>query len=222
MSGSDPRRALGAAGERLARTHLEARGLTVLDTNFRTRHGELDIVAADARCLVFCEVKTRIGRRAGAPERARPVRRDRPAQAAHAAPARARVAGPPRRRRALAPRAALRRRRGRARSAGTAASNRPPGGRLLTRMQACPRGEGLGAGRRRRSRAGATGERARAPELADHRRSSRSATPTSPARPAAGRATASTPAGNRDGTDRAAYNCTAATCSYDHGPGLRR
>jgi putative endonuclease len=60
MSGSDPRRALGAAGERLARAHLEARGLVVLDANFRTRHGELDIVAADARCLVFCEVKTRV------------------------------------------------------------------------------------------------------------------------------------------------------------------
>jgi putative endonuclease len=60
MVASDPRRALGAAGERLARTHLEARGLTVLDTNFRTRHGELDIVAADRRCVVFCEVKTRI------------------------------------------------------------------------------------------------------------------------------------------------------------------
>src|SRR4051794_6944347 len=56
MSGSAPRRALGAAGERLARTHLEARGLAILDANFRTRHGELDIVAADARCLVFCEV----------------------------------------------------------------------------------------------------------------------------------------------------------------------
>ena len=68
MPGSDPRRALGAAGERLARVHLEARGLAVLDANFRTRHGELDIVAADARCLVFCEVKTRIaaaGRPAG-------------------------------------------------------------------------------------------------------------------------------------------------------------
>src|SRR5215217_1484316 len=60
MAGPDPRRALGASGERLARTHLEARGLLVLDTNFRTRHGELDIVAADLRCLVFCEVKTRI------------------------------------------------------------------------------------------------------------------------------------------------------------------
>jgi putative endonuclease len=71
MSGSDPRRALGAAGERLARTHLEARGLTVLDTNFRTRHGELDIVAADRRCLVFCEVKTRIARGCRSDGRAR-------------------------------------------------------------------------------------------------------------------------------------------------------
>jgi putative endonuclease len=60
MPGSDPRRALGAAGERLARAHLEARGMAVLDANFRTRHGELDLVAADARCLVFCEVKTRV------------------------------------------------------------------------------------------------------------------------------------------------------------------
>jgi putative endonuclease len=54
---------LGAAGERLARAHLEARGLAVLDANFRTRNGELDIVATDARCLVFCEVKTRLAKR---------------------------------------------------------------------------------------------------------------------------------------------------------------
>jgi putative endonuclease len=63
VAGSDPRRSLGFAGERLARAHLEARGLAVLDANFRTRHGELDIVATDARCLVFCEVKTRLAGR---------------------------------------------------------------------------------------------------------------------------------------------------------------
>jgi putative endonuclease len=63
MPGSDPRRAVGAEGERLARAHLEALGLTVLDANFRTPHGELDIVAVDDRCLVFCEVKTRIAHR---------------------------------------------------------------------------------------------------------------------------------------------------------------
>jgi putative endonuclease len=55
----DPRRRLGARGEELAARHLEARDLQVIERNFRTRYGELDIVARDARCLVFCEVKTR-------------------------------------------------------------------------------------------------------------------------------------------------------------------
>ncbi len=58
----DPRRRLGARGEELAARHLEARGLEVVERNFRTRYGELDIVARDARVLVFCEVKARIVR----------------------------------------------------------------------------------------------------------------------------------------------------------------
>jgi putative endonuclease len=32
----------------------------VVDRNFRTRYGELDLVAAGGRFLVFCEVKTRV------------------------------------------------------------------------------------------------------------------------------------------------------------------
>jgi putative endonuclease len=59
---SDPRRQLGALGEQLATDHLQARGLEILERNFRTRYGELDLVAADARHLIFCEVKTRIVR----------------------------------------------------------------------------------------------------------------------------------------------------------------
>ena len=59
---SDPRRSLGSRGEELAARHLEARGFEVVERNFRTRHGELDIIARDARALVFCEVKTRIVR----------------------------------------------------------------------------------------------------------------------------------------------------------------
>jgi putative endonuclease len=55
----DPRRSLGAAGERLAAEHLLRRGLTILERNFRTRWGELDIVATDGQRIVFCEVKTR-------------------------------------------------------------------------------------------------------------------------------------------------------------------
>jgi putative endonuclease len=63
----DPRRRLGAKGERLAAQHLEARGLEVIARNFRTRFGELDVVARDERFLVFCEVKTRIARGVPAP-----------------------------------------------------------------------------------------------------------------------------------------------------------
>src|SRR3954447_19988931 len=56
----DPRRTLGERGERIAAEHLTRAGYTILAANFRTRFGELDLVAADAGCLVFCEVKTRI------------------------------------------------------------------------------------------------------------------------------------------------------------------
>ena len=64
---SDRRLALGALGERLAADHLCERGCTVLDTNFRTRHGELDLVVRSDGCLVFCEVKTRVLHGGGGP-----------------------------------------------------------------------------------------------------------------------------------------------------------
>lgn len=57
--GHDARRALAVAGEELAVAHLERLGFTVVARNHRTRFGELDVVCADARTLVFCEVKTR-------------------------------------------------------------------------------------------------------------------------------------------------------------------
>ena len=56
---SDPRHRLGALGERLAAEHLVRRGFQILERNYRTRWGELDIVAFDGRTLAFCEVKTR-------------------------------------------------------------------------------------------------------------------------------------------------------------------
>jgi putative endonuclease len=69
MGQTDRRRLVGALGEDLARRHLQARGFELLDANFRTRHGELDLVAADDRCLVFCEVKARVrAGRGGAPD----------------------------------------------------------------------------------------------------------------------------------------------------------
>ena len=52
---------LGKAGESVARRYLEANGYRIIETNYRRRGGEVDIVAFKDRTLVFCEVKTRIG-----------------------------------------------------------------------------------------------------------------------------------------------------------------
>lgn len=63
---TDARRRHGQLGERIAEEHLARRGYRIVARNFRTRHGELDLVAADDRSIVFCEVKTRVsGTRAG-------------------------------------------------------------------------------------------------------------------------------------------------------------
>jgi putative endonuclease len=64
---TDPRRRLGAYGEQLAARYLSDRGLTVVDRNWRCAHGEIDLVARDGDCLVFCEVKTRTSERFGGP-----------------------------------------------------------------------------------------------------------------------------------------------------------
>jgi len=51
----------GELGERAARKHLQQLGLKFLTANFRSRHGEIDLVfrTADGGGLVFVEVKTR-------------------------------------------------------------------------------------------------------------------------------------------------------------------
>jgi putative endonuclease len=56
---SDVRHLLGRLGEQLAAEHLERRGFRIVERNYRTRWGELDVVAYDGRTLAFCEVKTR-------------------------------------------------------------------------------------------------------------------------------------------------------------------
>ena len=55
----DPRHSLGRRGEELAAEHLERLGYRIVARNYRTRFGELDLVATDEFVLVFCEVKTR-------------------------------------------------------------------------------------------------------------------------------------------------------------------
>ncbi|PRI11923.1 YraN family protein [Leucobacter massiliensis] len=58
---------LGARGESIAARYLEGLGYRIVDRNWRTRQGELDIVAFDDGTLVAVEVKTRGGAGCGHP-----------------------------------------------------------------------------------------------------------------------------------------------------------
>ena len=53
------RQRLGVQGESIACEELEKRGYTVLERRYRTRFGEIDIVASDQGTIVFVEVKTK-------------------------------------------------------------------------------------------------------------------------------------------------------------------
>jgi putative endonuclease len=53
------RQHLGRLGEDLALAHLERLGYALVARNYRTRHGEIDLVVYDGKALVFVEVKTR-------------------------------------------------------------------------------------------------------------------------------------------------------------------
>jgi putative endonuclease len=59
---SDPRTRIGRRGEQLAAQHLQRRGYDVIERNYRTREGEIDLIVATADTLIFCEVKTLIER----------------------------------------------------------------------------------------------------------------------------------------------------------------
>ena len=50
---------LGAAGEAVVAAQYERTGWTVVDRNWRTRDGEIDLIAVSGSTVVFCEVKTR-------------------------------------------------------------------------------------------------------------------------------------------------------------------
>lgn len=58
---------LGKTGEDMATLYLKRKGYRIIKRNFRTKLGEIDIIAKDGMTLVFCEVKTRIGRSYGHP-----------------------------------------------------------------------------------------------------------------------------------------------------------
>lgn len=59
---------VGARGEAAAAAYLERVGMQIVDRNWRSGRGELDIVAIDGDELVLCEVKTRTTDSKGTPE----------------------------------------------------------------------------------------------------------------------------------------------------------
>lgn len=58
---------LGILGEEAACRELTRRGYAILARRFRTRHGEIDIIARHGAALVFIEVKARRSLRRGGP-----------------------------------------------------------------------------------------------------------------------------------------------------------
>ncbi len=59
---------LGAQGERIAAAHIESLGLVIEERNYRTRFGEIDLVARDGAETVFVEVRTKRSTAYGTPE----------------------------------------------------------------------------------------------------------------------------------------------------------
>lgn len=74
---TDSRLELGAWGEDEAVRFLQRQGIKVIERNFRTPVGEIDIIGSDPLHLIFVEVKTRRGNAFGTPQEAVGLRKQR-------------------------------------------------------------------------------------------------------------------------------------------------
>lgn len=70
-------RYLGAKGEQLAREYLEQHGCAVIDHNFHSRYGEIDLIIRKNRAYRFVEVKYRSTHDYGIPQESVVVRKQR-------------------------------------------------------------------------------------------------------------------------------------------------
>ena len=62
------REATGRLGEEITRAHLQKKGYKIIEQNWRTKRGEIDIVAKKGDALVLVEVRTKVGEQFGSPE----------------------------------------------------------------------------------------------------------------------------------------------------------
>ena len=68
MSVKSGNRSLGGTGESIAVTFLRGIGFSIVECNFRSVCGEIDIIARDGRAIVFVEVKCRKNGNYGPPQ----------------------------------------------------------------------------------------------------------------------------------------------------------
>jgi|APSaa5957512622_1039677.scaffolds.fasta_scaffold179929_1 putative endonuclease len=70
IKGTDNRKQFGKQGEIQSISYLKKQGFKILETNYRIRMAEIDIIARDKDTICFIEVKTRRNTRKGLPREA--------------------------------------------------------------------------------------------------------------------------------------------------------
>lgn len=70
-------RSVGTVYEKMAAEYLQKLGYEILDKNYRTRYGEIDLIAREDAYLVFVEVKYRSSKKQGLPAEAVDIRKQK-------------------------------------------------------------------------------------------------------------------------------------------------
>lgn len=73
----NPFQRFGRRAEGIAATHLKKNGYSIIEKNYRTRTGEIDLIAMDGDTLVFIEVKARRTERFGSPKEALSIQKQK-------------------------------------------------------------------------------------------------------------------------------------------------
>jgi len=64
----DQKLTIGRIGEDYARKYLENQGFKILEQNYRTKYGEIDLIGKEQNEMVFIEVRTKTKEDFGMPE----------------------------------------------------------------------------------------------------------------------------------------------------------